>query len=149
MKFTRAAIASAASLIVLASAQPATARQEPAGVRNAVYWFDMPAQPAHKSLMVVAKQSGAAVIFDPREVGELRSPAVKGNLSVTAALQRIIGRSGLPIRQTGADVYVVGGLRHRVLLRRRPVHWAENAAASRGAWSTRRPIAIWRGRSSR
>ncbi|WIM04775.1 MAG: TonB-dependent receptor [Candidatus Nitricoxidivorans perseverans] len=69
--------------------------------------IDIPAQPLSSALRAFASQAGIQLIFTPETVGAAKSVAVKGEMSVEAALRQLLSGSGLEFRQDGERNYVV------------------------------------------
>lgn len=69
--------------------------------------FDIPAQPLAAALSSVASQAGVQVVFRAEVVGNVRSIALKGAMSVETALERLLAGSGLKFEQEGERNYVV------------------------------------------
>jgi iron complex outermembrane receptor protein len=69
--------------------------------------FDIPAQPLSSALRALASQAGVQLVFAPDTVGAARSVAVKGEMSIEVALERLLAGSSLEFRQEGERNYVV------------------------------------------
>ena len=69
--------------------------------------FDIPAQPLSSALRTLASQAGVQLVFTPETVGAAKAAAVKGEMSVEAALERLLAGSSLEFRQEGERNYVV------------------------------------------
>lgn len=69
--------------------------------------IDIPAQPLSSALRAFASQAGIQLVFAPETVGAAKSVAVKGEMSVEAALRQLLSGSGLEFRQDGERNYVV------------------------------------------
>src|ERR1700690_3323680 len=63
----------------------------PASVKN----LSIPAEPLANALNDLAQQSGLQVMFASELVARLKSPEVKGALTATEALQRLLTNTGL------------------------------------------------------
>lgn len=57
--------------------------------------FDVPAGPAAQTLKQFATQAGREIVFAPAAVAEVRTPAVKGELTVAQALDVLLAGTGL------------------------------------------------------
>lgn len=69
--------------------------------------LDIPAQPLSSALRALASQTGIQLVFTPETVGAAKSAAVKGEMSVEAALKQLLAGSELEFRQEGERNYVV------------------------------------------
>lgn len=69
--------------------------------------FDIPAQPLSSALRTLASQAGVQLVFTPETIGAARGVAVKGEMSVEAALEKLLAGSGLKFKQEGDHSYVV------------------------------------------
>lgn len=69
--------------------------------------FDIPAQPMPSALRALASQAGVQLVFTPETVGAAQGAALTGEMSVEAALERLLAGSGLKFRQEGERNYVV------------------------------------------
>jgi Secretin and TonB N terminus short domain len=67
------------------------AAQSPSSVKN----LSIPAEPLANALNDLAQQSGLQVMFASEVVARLKSPEVKGALTATEALQRLLTNTGL------------------------------------------------------
>lgn len=77
---------------VLWATASATAQTPSAGeARN----LSIPAEPLANALNDLAEQSGLQVMFASELVARLKSPEVRGSLTATEALQRLLGNTGL------------------------------------------------------
>lgn len=68
--------------------------------------FDIPAQPLSSALVVYGRQAGLQVSVDADAVRGIGAPAVRGALAPGAALDRLLGGSGLVYRMSGRSVVV-------------------------------------------
>lgn len=94
------ALAAGASMLVLS----ATAAQA-----QALYSFNLPAQPLETSLRAVASQTGTNVVFAGDVVRGKSAPALQGSLSPQAAYEAILRGSGLRLGVTDGGSFVVSG----------------------------------------
>lgn len=69
--------------------------------------FDIPTQPLSSALRALASQAGVQLVFTPEIVGAVKAAAIKGEMSVEAALTQLLAGSGLEFRQEGERNYVV------------------------------------------
>jgi len=72
----------------------ASAAAQPPGA-GSVKNLSIPAEPLANALNDLAQQSGLQVMFASELVASLRSPEVKGSLTATQALQRLLNNTGL------------------------------------------------------
>jgi iron complex outermembrane receptor protein len=91
----------------LASAALILALQAAVAFAGPIAKFDIPAQPLSSALRALAGQAGVQLVFAPDAVGAARSVAVKGEMSVEAALERLLAGNELEFRQEGERSYVV------------------------------------------
>lgn len=70
------------------------------------YRIEQPAQPLADSLLSIARQTGASVLFDPAAVRGVQAKAVSGELSAAEAIAKLVQGSGLvlELRPSGAIV---------------------------------------------
>jgi hypothetical protein len=94
------ALAAGVSLAVLS----ATAAQA-----QAVYQFNLPAQPLETSLRAVASQTTTNVVFSNDLVRGKSAPALQGSHSPQAAYQALLVGSGLRLGVTDGGSFVVSG----------------------------------------
>lgn len=93
----RRALVSAMTLVALAGA-PALA----ATPRRAVFTFDQPAQPLSGALLALSQRTGAVVLAPAALVADRKAPALRGTMSMAAALDALLGGSRLSF-MIGAD----------------------------------------------
>lgn len=79
-------LASAAAIVVAASAGPALAQTRT---------FNVPAGPASRSIPIFAKQAGVQILASGTAVKSKRTKAVKGNLTAEEGLRLLLDGSGL------------------------------------------------------
>lgn len=72
--------------------------------------FDIRRQTLASALLDVARQAGVELIFSSTVVGDGPPPALKGKMSVEAALSRLLDGSGLGVRRTPDGAFVVFAL---------------------------------------
>ncbi|HVK40911.1 MAG TPA: TonB-dependent receptor [Phenylobacterium sp.] len=92
------AMASSASLALTASAAWA---QAPVQAQ-----FDIPAQELGAALRTFGVQAGREVLFDPALVSGKRAPAVQGDMSVSAAMTRLLAGQSLRSRESGRTIII-------------------------------------------
>ncbi|WDZ95822.1 TonB-dependent receptor [Herbaspirillum sp. WKF16] len=88
-------------LVALAITQSFAMAQSPAVP------VDIPAQRLDDALRSLARQSGRSIIFSPEATQQRQAPAIKGNLSVEDALERLLDHSGLHVQSTGAGGFTI------------------------------------------
>lgn len=69
--------------------------------------IDIPEQTLDAALRQLGKQAGVQLVFTPEIIGQQRGRAVRGEMSVNAALQALLAGSGLGFRQEGERNFVV------------------------------------------
>ena len=60
--------------------------------------FDLPAQPLSQSLRAIGSATNTNVGFSATQVAGLLAPALKADLTVDSALQRVLAGTGLRLR---------------------------------------------------
>ncbi|MBS1159389.1 MAG: irgA 2 [Proteobacteria bacterium] len=68
---------------------------------------DIAAQPLSSALRDLASQAGVQLVFAAETVGAAKARAIKGEMSVDAALRKLLVGSGLEFRQDGDNSYVI------------------------------------------
>lgn len=76
--------------------------------------FDIPAQTAPEALKVFSKQSGTRVVYIFDELKSIRTNAVVGEMSASAALGRLLDGSGYVGQQSDATNFVVAREKRRL-----------------------------------
>ena len=99
MSMMRSLLAAAPSVMVLATGAGAA--------ESAVKMFALPAGPLPVSLRLLAQQSGERILYDAGLVNGISAPAVEGQMSVEAALSRLLDGSGLVAERTARDVLIL------------------------------------------
>lgn len=84
-------------------AVPAGPSEAAAGVRD----FDLPAQPLAGMLREIGRRTGTNILFEPRLVGGLQAPALRGRYTAGQALQQLLRGTALTMQRTSADTLVV------------------------------------------
>lgn len=69
--------------------------------------FDLPAAPLEQSLNALAVQSGSQILFSSDVALGKQSSALRGRLTTTEALRRLLSDSGLDVQQQGEHTYIV------------------------------------------
>lgn len=72
---------------------------------QALFEFNLPAQPLGNSLRAVANKAHVTVAFDPASVAGRRAPPLKGAHTPQAALELLLQGSGLRVRVTAGGSY--------------------------------------------
>ena len=78
---------------------------------DAVYRFDIPAQPLSQALNQLALRSDREILFSPSLTLGRRSPTLAGSFTAEAALARLLEGSGLTVRLEGRSFLVVSAPR--------------------------------------
>ena len=99
---TRVSLFAASALTVLASL-PAP----PAAAAAVTVRFDIAAGRLEDALMTYANQAGRQIVVDPQLIAGRTTPAVKGAYPPAAVLDRLLAGTGLIVRQTGPNAFVV------------------------------------------
>lgn len=68
---------------------------------------DIPAQSLSTAIRQVGRQTRTEIIFSAAIIGARRSPAVRGNLTASEALSRLLGGTGLTVRATSQGALIV------------------------------------------
>src|SRR3954463_7257574 len=87
MRSRYSVLACGASVAAIAIAAPAVAQERV---------FDIPAQPAVRTIPELARQGQVQIVASARNLDGIRTPAVKGRMDVRAALKLLI--AGTPLR---------------------------------------------------
>jgi iron complex outermembrane receptor protein len=83
----------------------ATGASAQALLRSApVMAFDVPAQSLQDAVNVLARQSGVSIAADAQALAGKQAPAVRGHLTLDAALRQLLAGSGLEATEQGAAV---------------------------------------------
>lgn len=69
--------------------------------------FDIPAQPLSSALRTLAEQADVQLVFAPKTVGSAQAAAISGEMSIEAALGKLLASNGLSFKQDGERAYVV------------------------------------------
>lgn len=110
--WTLAVALSAFPVFVASQATPAQAKMTHAGQKVA---FDIPAQPLASALRTLARQGNVQILFVPRDVEGMRSPAVTGAMSTDEALRKMLSGTRLEFVVGEAGAIVVRPRRNPVL----------------------------------
>lgn len=74
---------------------------------RATYQFDLPAQPLADTLRAIARQSGANVLFESKDVNGIGAPALRATLTASEAVDRTLAGTGLSAQQTTPTTVVI------------------------------------------
>ena len=120
---------SGSSAIGAAAAEKATgadARGEPA-----IYRFNIPEQPAEKSLNELAQQAQVPLLFDFAEVGGVTTESVVGDYTVAAALDQLLAGTTLRGRINDSGVLTVTRVSDAVVIAREPGEGTDTVTTSK------------------
>jgi len=92
-------MASAAAIVMVASAPPAMAQTRS---------FNVPAGDASRNIPIFAKQAGVQILASGATVKGKRTRAVKGNMTVAEGLRRMLERSGLAPSGNANGIITIG-----------------------------------------
>src|SRR6185312_4010794 len=85
------------------------------------YQFDLPEQPLADSLRAIAAKVGTNILFDSKDVKDLKAAPLRAELSTNDALQRVLMGTGLEAENTTSGAVII-----------RPIAAAHPAANSLG-----------------
>ncbi|MDT9600171.1 TonB-dependent receptor [Sphingosinicella rhizophila] len=97
-RFRHAALAATGAMAIMCAAAPAAAQTR---------MFDVPAQRAATAVSALARQAGVQILLPGRTGGNVRTQAVRGNLSVEQALDAMLAGTGLRAMKTGPQTYTI------------------------------------------
>src|SRR5687767_945545 len=86
----------------IAMAAPASYAAE-----QATYRFDLPAQPLADALRAIARQTGANVLFESKDLNGIRVPELKGQLTASEAIERVLKGTQLQAERTTPTTVIV------------------------------------------
>ncbi|MGA7537598.1 MAG: secretin and TonB N-terminal domain-containing protein, partial [Steroidobacteraceae bacterium] len=69
--------------------------------------FDIPAEGVSVALNEFAREANVTLLFSSTLVGRLRTPGVQGEFTVTQALGRLLGGTGLGFRQVSPSAIAI------------------------------------------
>ncbi len=98
----RIALAFATLGVIAALSAPHTYAQE-----QATYLFDLPEQPLAESLRAIARQTGANVLFESKDLKDIKAPAVRAQLTTAAAIERVLAGTPLRAQRTTPTTVIV------------------------------------------
>lgn len=119
-RFAQLCFLSASPLALVVAAAPAAAQAQTRA-------FDIPAQPLSSAVLEFSRQADVMVVLPPELAAGKRSAAVKGSLSVNAAIAQLLRRTGLRAMPNAA-----GGYRVAPFAEGRGAARAESSTASSG-----------------
>lgn len=93
--------------IALAAALPATQVMAETAASQRLLSFDLPAASLAETLNAIAGQSDQVISLDPALVEGKQAPAIRGEITVSQALQRALAGSGLELRVTESGSFSV------------------------------------------
>lgn len=79
----------------------------PAGAAERMVSVAVPAQPLNRALAELGRQAGVDILASSATVGDRRAPPLRGRLTPSEALARLLAGSGLAFERVEAEVYVV------------------------------------------
>lgn len=106
-KFTAVHAAAWAVWAAAAAIAPDAVAQDKGGDAVTRWTIHQPAQPLAEALRVVARQTGASLIFDPRTVEGIQTGPVSGRLSVREAVEQLLRGTGLQLAVQADGALVV------------------------------------------
>src|SRR5688572_16145662 len=71
------------------------------------YQFDLPAQSLAEALRAVGRQTSTNILFETELVENVSAPALRAQLTVPEALERLLSGTRLIVRRMSADTVVV------------------------------------------
>src|SRR5689334_19439393 len=74
---------------------------------QAVYRFDLPAQPLMDSLRAIAQQTGSNVLFQSRDLSGINAIELKGELTAAEAIERLLVGTKLQTQRTTPTTVIV------------------------------------------
>src|SRR5580700_4617290 len=80
---------------------------------QARYDFNLPQQALADSLRAIGRQTAMNILFEPATVENVTAPAVRGQLSASAAVVRVLAGTKLTAEQTAANTLLVHPLRQQ------------------------------------
>lgn len=73
---------------------------------QATYEFNLPAQAVSESLRTIGQVTSTNILFDPETVAQRNAPEVKGSLTASGAIEKVIAGTGLQARRSGNAILV-------------------------------------------
>ncbi|MBP2278721.1 TonB-dependent receptor [Sphingomonas sp. PL20] len=101
---SRTYVATLASTALLAIATPAMARAP------VIAHYDLPAQDLGSSLRDIGRIAHVEIMFSPTDVAGLSAPAIRGDLTIAEAINRLLGATGLVATYANGSVIIRGRL---------------------------------------
>ncbi|MGJ4728096.1 TonB-dependent receptor domain-containing protein [Luteimonas sp. SDU101] len=126
--------ASALSLAITSGLGAAPAHAQ-AGESRATYRFDLPAQPLAESLRAIARQSGANVLFESKDVDGIAAPALRTSATASEAIAHVLAGTELSAHRAAPGTMVIrrsGATREAKPQRTPPGGAAQGGVAAEG-----------------
>lgn len=86
----------------IAIAAPAASAEE-----ETLYRFDLPAQPLAEALRAIARQTGANVLFESKDLSGIQTKELKGQLTTSEAIERVLEGTKLEAQRTAPTTVIV------------------------------------------
>src|ERR1700731_3354260 len=86
----------------------------PEALAQALYDFNLPQQALADSLRSIGRQTATNILFEPATVENVTAPAVRGQLSASDAVVRVLSGTELTSEQTAANTLLVQPLRRQI-----------------------------------
>jgi len=96
-----------AAMACAASSREADSGQNAPYLQTGPVSYDIPAQPLATALDAYALASGVQVLYETASVEGRRSSEIKGQFDPVIALQKILNGSGLAVRRTDVDAFII------------------------------------------
>lgn len=74
---------------------------------QATYKFNLPEQSLEEALRAIGQQTSTNILFDPTSVLNKTAPALRANLTVTQAIERVLKGTDLTAKQSAADTVLI------------------------------------------
>lgn len=74
---------------------------------QAMYQFDLPEQPLADALRAIARQTGANVLFESKDLRGIRAPALQAQLTTAEAIERVLAGTDLQAERTTPTTVVI------------------------------------------
>src|SRR5579885_3455591 len=74
---------------------------------QATYRFDLPEQPLADSLRAIAAKVGTNILFDSKDVKDLKAAPLRAELSTNDAIQRVLRGTGLEAENTTSGAVII------------------------------------------
>ena len=90
--------------------------------------FDLPAQPLAQSLNAIASATNTDVGFSAADVAGLLAPPLKADLTVDAALSRVLAGTGLRLKHLNGHAIVIAAANSSAIENSSPLRLAQAAS---------------------